>query len=1264
MQHPFDPPEPEGEVVSVGSLDRADRLKVAVQLVAVTALLADFELWPGRWALKRATVEMTSDGLRVRLPGLPVSLSRIWSWMGGGDLAATRSRAAILGAVEEAAQLDGLAAHDRVVEPGFFLDRVLGKLLGGIEAPLDPMTARSLWMWRWSLPQLPDAGDRVLVAVPEETIAKRIGVALWASAVRQGTAATLEFPVVGEKPFMVAERGVIPELRIRAGSFDDGGLATMVDGLGGQGEAVMAIGRFPEGWNPSETPIYNRGRVSSHLAIVGLGQARRQRVIEHHLEHFDPFSPAHRQSLTRSAEWLFSPSRSDRRQGYGEVQRVAGLAGEGIPVDRALELADAAVEDLEAAVDAGAVVIRGERLMLPQSRLLRVDPLHGDVAALFDQDDPRRRLHDALASGDPGMLISWARARLDDLDADAVRRLLSGLEIGALGTGVQVILVEACLSLADIQGARRAMDGLPDEVARPWIAWLRLMDRSPGDDVEHPRRVDLRYAARACAEVALVKLRRAVAHGSEDVEELVGLVREALPYLEGANRRWVEIRLTARIDPELLDDRQWRRSLTGGHAELVGLVLFERSMRAVATKRFSLARRLLMRLMAVERAPARMALMQLNLGYLAAEENRFRQAETLWVGAYRLFQAAGFKRRFQDALYNLAVTDIDQLRVGRARERLAALAEVGPSLYVDVERTRLALALGDLTDFRLRLRRLPGIEDTEQGSIREALSFLHGVSALMNQSPKVAEDLLAVGGGEGLAWFDLARALNGTEAGNCAKGSDAWGVRLAEMQIRRFRAGDSMEGADLFVESRLVLKEALAVALSDRLCPRSDWPSPRLRARAANILARGGLAGWAAGLRWQHREMDKLLGSLSKLIRHHGVVRPGSVDLDEILEVMGIDGILIRSAADHRELQRIGEGSPGVALTRGRIEVVVLGEDPVQGPAWTLLVDLLDLLYPAGESPERPGEESDVRIDGVSPAAVRLRDEVRRAATPAFPVLIHGETGSGKEIVAREIHRLSGRSGDLVSVNVAAIQANLLEAELFGSVKGAFTGADRSRRGLVGAAEGGTLFLDEVGDLDVALQVKLLRFLESGEVRAVGADQTRHLDVRFICATHRNLDRRVREGRFREDLFYRIVVMRVEVPALRDRPGDIAVLRSIFEREVAAGHDLKIPTWTSAAERALLNHRWPGNIRELKHTVEAAMARTGGAVIRPVHLRLIDSEPTIRGTWESSLGEFKRRLLSEILGRHRGNRSAAARELGISRQALLYQIKKLGLDEL
>ncbi|HSN57435.1 MAG TPA: sigma 54-interacting transcriptional regulator, partial [Candidatus Sulfomarinibacteraceae bacterium] len=255
-------------------------------------------------------------------------------------------------------------------------------------------------------------------------------------------------------------------------------------------------------------------------------------------------------------------------------------------------------------------------------------------------------------------------------------------------------------------------------------------------------------------------------------------------------------------------------------------------------------------------------------------------------------------------------------------------------------------------------------------------------------------------------------------------------------------------------------------------------------------------------------------------------------------------------------------------------------------------------------------------------------------------------------------------AGELVAVNVAAIPGNLLEAELFGSVRGAFTGAERSRRGLVPAADGGTLFLDEVGDLDPTLQVKLLRFLESGEVRPVGADRATTVDARVICATHRNLERLVRDGRFRQDLYYRIAVARVAVPPLRERPEDIADLVAIFEREAVERHGLAAARWSAAAERILRQHRWPGNVRELKHTVEVAMARAGGQVIRPEHLPLAASAPAPRGTWEQVLADCRRALLEEVLTRHRGNRSAAARELGITRQALLYQLKALGLTEL
>jgi DNA-binding NtrC family response regulator len=364
------------------------------------------------------------------------------------------------------------------------------------------------------------------------------------------------------------------------------------------------------------------------------------------------------------------------------------------------------------------------------------------------------------------------------------------------------------------------------------------------------------------------------------------------------------------------------------------------------------------------------------------------------------------------------------------------------------------------------------------------------------------------------------------------------------------------------------------------------------------------------------------------------------------------------------EILRVGCGKECSVVRRGPLELVALGSRPVAPRAWWLLFDLLEREHRIPVDAGMTRSESTVRIDGSSAAADRLRSEVDRAAASGLGVLVEGETGTGKDVVARELHRLSERPGEFTAVNIAAVPANLLEAELFGSVRGAFTGADRSRRGLVRTANGGTLLLDEVGDLDGALQVKLLRFLESGEVRPVGADRSEAVDVRVVCATHRNLERRVREGAFREDLFYRIAVVRIAVPPLRERIEDIGALREVFERSAARRLGITPPRWSSAALQRLARHRWPGNVRELRHAVEVAILRAGEGPVKPEHLPFAARPAAIRGTWETVLDEHKRRLLADVLGRHRGNRSAAARELGISRQALLYQLKRLDLRDL
>jgi transcriptional regulator with AAA-type ATPase domain len=1250
--------------VDIDSLGRRDRCRIAAQLVAVTALLAEFELWPGRWAVRATRVEAVDGGFRALLPTLPLPLSSIWSRLGGGDTAGEVTRNAILGEVERLTGLDLVGPGVGLAEPGFFLDGALARLLDELGSPIDIPTARSLWMWRWSLPKLPDPGDTDLLAVGDVRVARRLGAALWSAAVRGGRGSVLDWVEETGKSNRVAQGRGSGELRIVAGSLDEETVGDLAEGSMDRAHAILALGLFPPGWNPVSELLHDPNRLHNHLAVVGLSPAKRRGLAESLSGRFDPFAVADRTALTESASSMFTRSGGRGTTRFAELVRVAGLAPEGVPVERALELSGFSLAELERAKDARDVLVRDGRVMLPTAGPLVIDPRHAELTDDFEQRDPRRLLHGALASGDTGALLRWARRCLDDLDAVSVRRLLSTIAPGSLGAGVQAMLVESCLYLADIHGARCALNGLPDRITTPWSRWMDLLDRGPGRTVELPGALEVKHAPRACAEIALVQLRRALEGDLDMVPTMVDFVRQTMDHLEGANRRWVEIRLAAKVSPERLLDADWRRSSTRGHPELVGLIMFERSLRATFERDFGAARRLLRRLLDNERSPGRRAFMKLNLGYVEGEDGRYREAEALTAAAYRLFQAAGFRYRIWDPLYNLAVADIDQLRVDRAATRLDALAEINDSLFVAVERARLALANGRLDELRSRLDVLPEPDETIGGQVIEAVSFLHGAAALLHDTPAAALPLLKRGGEEGKLWIALAEAISGPTVPAPVDGTDDWGVGKAAELAVRLRNADHRGRQWLDGLEPSVVTDAMAIALCHRLGVRPGWPPAEVAVRASETLAEAGLAGWAESLRWRSSEVEGLLSGLSRLIRHRGP-EPGKRDgFDDVLARLGLGGLLVVSANDGSELLRVGHGPPGQAVVQGPLEFIPLGSDPVAGAGWQLLIDLLGVVYPMDDDVVVTGRQSEVRVDGVSAAVVRLRDEIQRAAVPRFTVLIQGETGSGKELVAREIHRLSGREGQLVSVNIAAVPEGLLEAELFGSLKGAFTGADRSRRGLVAAADGGTLFLDEVGDLDVALQVKLLRFLESGEVRAVGSDRTRELDVRVICATHRNLDRRVREGRFREDLFYRIAVARVRVPPLRERREDIPVLKAIFEREAARHHGVLIGGWTGAAERMLMNHRWPGNIRELKHTIEFALARAGGRRLRPEHLPFAAAEPPMRGTWQSSLAAFKRGLLTDVLGRHLGNRSAAARELGISRQALLYQIKTLGLKEL
>ena len=302
---------------------------------------------------------------------------------------------------------------------------------------------------------------------------------------------------------------------------------------------------------------------------------------------------------------------------------------------------------------------------------------------------------------------------------------------------------------------------------------------------------------------------------------------------------------------------------------------------------------------------------------------------------------------------------------------------------------------------------------------------------------------------------------------------------------------------------------------------------------------------------------------------------------------------------------------------------------------------------------------------GNAPPMRRLHSIVRRVGNSRATVLIEGESGTGKELVARAIHELSQcRSGPFVAVNCAALSPNLLESELFGHVKGAFTGAHRDRRGRFELADGGTLLLDEVGEMDIALQAKLLRALEEFEIVPVGGTDPIPVDVRIVAATNRSLRERVVEGSFREDLFYRLHVVRIEVPPLRERRTDIRLLVDAMAEELAALHGVVRPELAESVLERLAGARWPGNVRELRNFVERLMLTADGPRIGPDDLPPdLESveDPVAPPLSMRPIAEVERELIRNTLRELRGNREGAARVLGISTRTLYRRIKELGL---
>ncbi len=373
-------------------------------------------------------------------------------------------------------------------------------------------------------------------------------------------------------------------------------------------------------------------------------------------------------------------------------------------------------------------------------------------------------------------------------------------------------------------------------------------------------------------------------------------------------------------------------------------------------------------------------------------------------------------------------------------------------------------------------------------------------------------------------------------------------------------------------------------------------------------------------------------------------------------------------------LAALGSHPPIIAVLRSRdmtssMALLETGVDDVLTEPLDELAVTLALRHIASRPHRAPRAEAPPSLVGDGEAMQRLRATIERVAGHRTTVLILGESGTGKELVARAIHDASPRRDRrFVAINCAAIPAALLESELFGHVRGAFTDAVRDKPGLFEDADGGTLFLDEVGELPLALQAKLLRVLQEGEIRRVGDTASIKVDVRLIAATLRDLSLDVAEGRFREDLFYRLNVVPVTIPPLRDRAEDIPQLARFFARRHAARHQRGEVLLSDVAIEALGRQPWPGNVRELENVIERALVLGDGpAIDLPFLGTVMNVRPAAAPTdAELSIKKATRTLeqglIKRALGVTSGNRTNAAKLLEISHRALLYKMKEYGIS--
>lgn len=887
---------------------------------------------------------------------------------------------------------------------------------------------------------------------------------------------------------------------------------------------------------------------------------------------------------------------------------------------------------------------------------------------------PRRLLAHALAGGDPTPLACWAAARLEE---GQPREAYPVVRVAPPRGGLAELAAEAALQLGRLAEARAHLEAVGEAERGPvwWILrwWWAVASSTPLPGEELPPTEDTGLSRRLAARLAWLEAQSCFRRGDRDGElrafqraaHLAPLaVPDAVAEVAAAQGRGVV--------------RRARAVLAGAWSgDTAALVLYTLAARAWFRSQYPAAATALRAALRVATGanPKLLGEIHADLGATALQQERPEAAERHLALAEQWLERAGSERATTVVRFNRSVLANDLLDWRRARQlvrcardRRGNEAGTVSAILEELELVRADLVRGDLEAVATAL---PPLEEAAR-AVEERVGLQQGLAAARahlalgeGDLPGAAVACQDADGGERAL---VMAVVNGDRGALPAPElPPRWGLLTTARLLAHWRQGKEAAAREELTHALAHRPKEAALGFArfavtlrrrgGRLPP--DWSE--LRVRVEQVLEAAELDGWAVRLR---RELGS--DTLEVVRALDGVLAAGSdalapARLQRLARALQMEGLRITVAG--QSVAEVGVVGEGETLSVGAVTARVggpLGE--VARAALLLVLRQVPLLL---GSREALASGSASALLGSSPALAAVREEIARWAPLPAPVLLTGEPGTGKELVARELHRLSGRRGEFVAVNCAGIPATLLESELFGVVRGAFTGADRDRPGLVEAAQGGTLFLDEVGELPVELQGKLLRLLQEREVRRVGATVARRVDVRFVAATNRDLAGAIAAGTFRQDLYYRLAYAVIEVPPLRQRPDDIEDLAVHFTAELARSFQRPGVRLSPAAIAVLRQGQWPGNVRELESCLARAVAAARpGEVLGPDRFSDISAPPVqTLAPWAEALAAFRRAYFSDLLSAAGGNRTLAARRAGISRQTLLYHLRELGIGE-